>query len=147
MGGVDLVDQRTATYHLDRKSSVRFYLRIFFDLMDVTCANSYIVYNMLQPGGITLLNFKIAIATHLIGRYNSRNRAYPENNTLEKRKYRYQFQPEDIPLHLPEFAATRKQCKFCSNGDLDNKTFVECKTCGVHLCMVKERNCFKNYHS
>ena len=33
MGTVDLMDQRTAAYCLDRKSSVRFYLRIFFDLM------------------------------------------------------------------------------------------------------------------
>ena len=31
MGGVDLMDQRTAAYLLDGKSSVRFYLRIFFD--------------------------------------------------------------------------------------------------------------------
>ena len=43
MGGVDLIDQRTAAYHLDRKSRVRFYLRIFFDLMDVACANSFVV--------------------------------------------------------------------------------------------------------
>ena len=26
MGGVDLMDQRAATYHLDRRSSFRFYL-------------------------------------------------------------------------------------------------------------------------
>ena len=147
MGRVDLVGQRTATYHLDRKSSVRFYLRIFFDLMDVACANGYIVYNMLQPSDITLLNFKIAVATHLIGRYNSRDRAHPESNTGEKRKYRYQFQPDDTPSHLPEFATTRKRCKYCSNGGLDNKTFVECKTCVIYLCMVTERDCFNNHHS
>ena len=45
MGGVDLIDQRTAAYHLDRKSRVRFYLRIFFDLMDVACVNSFVVNN------------------------------------------------------------------------------------------------------
>ena len=33
MGGVDLMDQRTAVYRLDRKSSVRFYLQFFFDLI------------------------------------------------------------------------------------------------------------------
>ena len=31
MGGVDLMDQCTAAYCLDRKSSVRFYLHVFFD--------------------------------------------------------------------------------------------------------------------
>ena len=30
MGGVDLVDQRTVAYHLHCKSSIRFYLHIFF---------------------------------------------------------------------------------------------------------------------
>ena len=71
MGGVDLIDQRTAAYHLDRKSRVRFYLRIFFDLMDVACANSFVVYNMLHPNDLTLLDFKTVIATYLTGKYTS----------------------------------------------------------------------------
>ena len=36
ISGVDLIDQRAAAYYLDRKSTIRFYFRIFFDLMDVT---------------------------------------------------------------------------------------------------------------
>ena len=40
MGVVDLMDQRTAAYCLERKSSVRFYLRVFFELMDIACDNS-----------------------------------------------------------------------------------------------------------
>ena len=46
MGGVSLIDQSTTAYHLDRKSTIRFYLRIFFDLMDVAYANSDIVYKL-----------------------------------------------------------------------------------------------------
>ena len=38
--GVDLMDQRTAAFRLDRKSSARFYLHIFFDLMDIACVNT-----------------------------------------------------------------------------------------------------------
>ena len=49
MGGVDLMDQCTATYRLNRKSSVRHYLRILFDLMDIACVNSYLNYNMKHP--------------------------------------------------------------------------------------------------
>ena len=40
MNGVDHMDQRTAAYYLDRESYVRFYLHIFFDLMDIACVNS-----------------------------------------------------------------------------------------------------------
>ena len=47
MGGVNLMDQRTVAHCLDRKLSVKFYLRIFFDLMDIAYVNSYLIYNML----------------------------------------------------------------------------------------------------
>ena len=45
MGGVGLIDQRAAAYHLDKKSTVKLYLCIFFDLMDVAGANSYVFYS------------------------------------------------------------------------------------------------------
>ena len=115
--------------------------------MDVACANSYIAYNMLHPDDITLLNFKIAIATHLIGPYTNRSRCHPENKAGTKRKYRYQFQPDDIPTHLPEFKSTRKRCTYCYTEGVDHKTFVECSTFGVPLCLVKDRNCFVKHHS
>ena len=47
MGGVDIMDQKTAAYRLDRKSKFRFYFRIFFDLMDVALVNSFIVFEAL----------------------------------------------------------------------------------------------------
>ena len=66
MGGVDLMDQRTAAYQLDRKSSVTFYLRIFFDLLYIACVNSFLLYNMNHPRQLTLLDNKIVIAKNLI---------------------------------------------------------------------------------
>ena len=142
MGGVDLI----AAYHLDRKSRVRFYLRIFFDLMDVACVNSFVVNNMLHPSDLTLLDFKTIIATYLIGRYTSRSRAPPDEKTGSKRKYQYQFEPNHLPLHLPEFQSSRKRCKYCYKG-FERKTFVICIKCSVFLCLVKERNCFMKDHS
>ena len=45
MGGVDLLEQKTAVYRLDRKlSGGRYYLRLFFDIMDMCMVNSHIVY-------------------------------------------------------------------------------------------------------
>ena len=66
MGGVDLMDQRTAAYCLDRKSSVRFYLRIFFDLMDIAYVNSYLIYNKKHPNKLSLLDYRIVVAKNLI---------------------------------------------------------------------------------
>ena len=72
MGGVDLLDQRMVAYKLDRKSSSgHYYLRLFFDLMDIAVINSHVVYKALYPKGMELLDFKIVIAKYLIGAYNS----------------------------------------------------------------------------
>ena len=52
MGGVDLLDQKTAGYKLDRKSSVGCYcLRLFFDPMNISVVNSYAIYKVLYPKG------------------------------------------------------------------------------------------------
>ena len=72
MGGVDLLDQRMADYKLDRKSSHgRYYLRLFFDLMDIAVVNFHVVYKALYPKSMELLDFKIVILKSLIGAYNS----------------------------------------------------------------------------
>ena len=44
MDGVDVMNQKTAAYRLDRKSNYRFYLKMFFDLIDVAIVNSHIIY-------------------------------------------------------------------------------------------------------
>ena len=41
MGGVDIIDQKTAAYWLDHKSNFTFYL--FFDLINIAIMNSHIV--------------------------------------------------------------------------------------------------------
>ena len=147
MGGVDLIDQRIAAYHLDRKSRVRFYLRIFFYLMDVACANSFVAYNMVHPNDLTLLDFKTIIATYLIGRYASRSRAPPDGKTGSNKKYQYQFESNHLPLHLPEFQSSRKRCEYCYKAGFERKTFVKCMECRVFLCLAKKRNCFMKHHS
>ena len=64
MGGAmdHLMDQSTAAYHLDRKSSISFYLHNFFDLMDIACVNSYLSYNVKNPTKLLLLDLKIVVA-------------------------------------------------------------------------------------
>ena len=72
MGGVDLLDQKTAAYKLERKSTGgRYYLRLFFDLMDISAANLHAIFKVLHPNGMELLDFKIVLAKSLIDTYNS----------------------------------------------------------------------------
>ena len=43
MGGVDLIDQMKVTYEVDRRSKLYFYLRVFFDFLDIA-----VVYNKIE---------------------------------------------------------------------------------------------------
>ena len=45
MGDVDDIDQKAAAYRLDCKNKLIFYLRMFFDLIDIAIVNSHIVYD------------------------------------------------------------------------------------------------------
>ena len=69
MGGVEVIDQRTAAYRLVRKSYLTFYLQIFFDLMDIAFVISCLIYNMKHPNKLPLLDYKIVVAKKLI-QYN-----------------------------------------------------------------------------
>ena len=71
------MEQRTAAYCLDRKSSVRFNLRIFFDLMDIACTNSYLIYNMKHLNKLFLLLYKIVVAKNLIQYCQGRKKTVP----------------------------------------------------------------------
>ena len=79
------MDQRTPAYQLDRKSSVRFYLRIFFDLLDIACVNSFLVYNIKLRKQLILLDYKIVIAKNFIRWHQSRQRAVPSHDRVKER--------------------------------------------------------------
>ena len=85
MGGVDLCDRYTAAYHLDRRSKFRFYLRIFFDLMDVAMVNSFIVYKKLQPNALSFLDFKSLVSKSLIGSFTTKTREFPSSHFTKPR--------------------------------------------------------------
>ena len=121
--GVDLLDQRTAAYKLDRKlSSWRYYVRLFFDLMDIAVVNSHAVYKALYTKGMELLDFKIVIAKSLIGAYDSRFR----NTSITHTSLR-EVLPASVPLHLPVIQTTRSKCRYCYNAGIENKTYMQCK--------------------
>ena len=87
--------------------------------MNIACANSCIVYNMIHPNDLILLDFKIIVLTYLIGRYTSRSRAPPDGKTSCKRKY----QTMGILLQRKNY---------------DLKTYAKCAECGIFLCLNQE---------
>ena len=101
MSGVDVIDHKTAACRLGRKSKIRFYWRIFLDLIDIVIVNSHIVYTKLG-NSISLLDFKIVVSKSLIERYSNRQRSFPLSRT-SKQKALGSSLPREIPTHMPEF--------------------------------------------
>ena len=138
MGGVDLMDQCTAAYHLDRKSSVRFSFRVFFDLIHIACVNSYLIYYMKHS------NKLIVFAKNLIHYHQGRNMAVPMLRPSKRKN-----QPGLIDNHgghLPDYQTKRKRCAYCVMEGKENRTFVISLACNIPLCLVKERNCVQKHH-
>ena len=66
MGGVDLCDQMKVSYEVDRRSKVRFYLRVFFDFLDINVVNSKILYDKIQStAAIPSMDFRFSLAHSL----------------------------------------------------------------------------------
>ena len=67
---------------------------------------------------------------------------------------------ENVGIHIPIFSSRRGRCEWCQShrtrtvrvaekGDkrgLESRPFSKCQTCGIHLCLSKKRNCFKEFH-
>ena len=100
------MDQRAAAYRQDQKSSVRFYLRIFFHLMDITCVNSYFIYNMKHPNKMSLPDYKTIITKNLIQYHQGRKRAVPMSRPSRRKN-----QPESIDNNHEGIYQITKRCE------------------------------------
>ena len=106
--GLQFLVLRSVACCLNRKSSVRFYLRIFFDLMDIACVNSYLIYNMKHPNKLSLLDYKIIVAKNLIQYHQGWKRAVPMSRLCKRKN-----QPESIDNHgghLPDYQTMYVLC-------------------------------------
>ena len=116
----------------------------FFDLMDIACVDSYLIYNMRHLNNLPFLDYKIFIAKNLIQYHQDRKRSVPMLRPSKKKN-----QPKSIDNHgghLPDYQTMRKRCAYCAMDIKENRTFAICLPCNIPLWLVKERNCFQRYH-
>ena len=123
------MDQPTAAYWLDCKSSVSFYLCIFFDLLDIACVNCFLVYNMKHPKQLTLPNYKIVLAKNFIRWQQSCQRTVLLSRPSKRKSS--SVAGNDHGDHLPEFQTRRKRCALL---------FIVSLAYDIPLCLVKDRN-------
>ncbi|XP_048064107.1 piggyBac transposable element-derived protein 3-like [Megalobrama amblycephala] len=155
MGGVDLLDMLSALYKFSFRSR-RWYMYIWWHTVTVAVINAWNLYRrdqkMLDPKMKTmaLRRFQALVGTSLtsagkakkVGRPLSCPEAAPSaprkrsscSVSLDVRR--------DAMDHFPTWE-TRQRCKHCTNNHFSH---VYCEKCKVHLCLNKDRNCFRDYH-
>ena len=144
MGVSDLSDQMKVTYEVDRWSKFRFYLRVFFDFLDIAIVNSKIVNNKIESAPLlSSLEFRYSIAQTMTRKFSSRKRAVP----LSRPSKRSRGPSFDIVDHLLDFAPSRVRYAFCSSKNVEIRTYVHCITCNIALYLRKNCNCLEQYHT
>mmetsp|Transcript_126734 Transcript_126734/g.364538 ORF Transcript_126734/g.364538 Transcript_126734/m.364538 type:complete len:609 (+) Transcript_126734:875-2701(+) len=133
MGGVDLADMRRLHCSSTIMGQNRWWLKLFFYLLDVGTSNSLILHNEYRKksvGGkpyapMNIVNFKMMLVEGLIGKkvddlFMTANQENSEQHML---------------VHVA--GATRFRCAYCSlMHGTSSRTRWKCVGCGVPLCSV-----------
>ncbi|XP_049809183.1 piggyBac transposable element-derived protein 3-like [Schistocerca nitens] len=80
IGGVDLLDSMLGYYRIQIRSK-KWYLNIFFHLVDLACVNSWLLWRRRNMDYMPLVDFKVAVAEALCktGKSLSKKRGRPSN--------------------------------------------------------------------
>ncbi|XP_063236268.1 piggyBac transposable element-derived protein 3-like [Bacillus rossius redtenbacheri] len=149
MGGVDLADRMIAHYPHGFKSK-KWYLRVFFHLLNMALVNAWISYKEAKNEKIPFVTFKASVAHTLIalGTTEVRKRGRPsclEEAVLSKKK--------TVPLtvtpqvrfdgyeHWPKKAEGREMR--CRNDTCKKRTRYICSKCQVAVCP----DCMQSFHT
>lgn len=150
MGGVDMADAMRRLYTCSRKSKNKWYMRLFWFLVDTCIANAYILQcespNHLPTCSIgqkkkpvyqTQLNFTLELAGQLIEQHSSRTYAgrIPTLPQSDESKH---------TEHVPCKYEKPRRCKVCDKPKNKHVSNFGCAKCGVALCIYP---CFGIYHS
>ncbi|XP_063818872.1 piggyBac transposable element-derived protein 2-like [Pseudophryne corroboree] len=145
--GVNLMDQCVAMYPHRRKNR-RWYIRVFFHFLDVTCVNAWLLYRMSGFNDMNLLDFKASIARALInaGCMEQRRRERSSETPPPLKRRAVSKAPPEIRFsvghHWPKLTDA-KHANRCHDVACTRKTKYICMQCLEPLCP----GCFSNFHT
>ena len=129
MGGVDLADMRRLHCNSTIMGQNRWWLKLFFYLLDVGTSNALVLHNFTRQTAMTVVDFKMCLVQGFLG-----DRMRPV--------------PEAVVDHLPLRTNGRYRCVYCSLFNKMKRTRFRCNAqcCLLPLCSVgtgsNEQDCF-----
>jgi len=120
MSGIDRADQMMSYYSMPRKY-MRWYVKVFFHLVNICLWNSNYLYN-LQVSKTSHLEFRRHIISYLLGApLNQRSSHSPKSFTINE--------TQSEPLHIIQKVQKRKRCRVCHANKKRSTTLFICDTC------------------
>ena len=141
MGGVDVADQCRLHCNSTIMGQNRWWLKLFFYLLDVGTANALVLYQLaMDDTNINLPDFKLRLIQGLLGNRHEAIARAPKSPTKEN-------------VHKPGTVAGRYRCAYCALFNNLHRTSFKCTApgCGIPLCVPghgkHDRDCFNIVHS
>lgn len=162
MGGVDICDQQMECYRTWIKTR-KWTLKVSLHFLDLAVVNSWMEYradcvrsNVPKNKVKDLLCFRMEIAEALISAPKRNRRSFEEEDTeinqqqKKPQNYRAPLPGVDKKLdgydHWPinDDLTTARMCRI---KECLSRTRIRCEKCNVYLCLNKNKNCFKDFHT
>ena len=137
MGGVDLADMRRLHCNSTIMGQNRWWLKLFFYLLDVGTSNALVLYRLAMDGKpestMKIVNFKMKLVQSLVG---------------------HKISSIDAPIEIQHELVRSEQrnyCAYCALFSLKKRTRFKCSVCNVPLCSVgtgkSVSDCYALMHS
>ena len=164
MGGVDKLDFLISLHRILAKTR-KWPVRMIFHFLDFSLANSWLQYRDFEVDqGTPKSNIVDLLACHdevvlslimsrLPGRSLGRPRSCTDGTVTSPeppKRSKIAVRPVenvryDLAEHWPESVDGKPQR--CKLEQCHGRSRVRCKKCNVHLCLMKDRNCFEVFHT
>ena len=156
MNAVDRADQVLATNNVQRKC-MRWWKALFFHLIDIAVANSYILFKehqtkfpeneaLRRSSSYSLGNFREELVRQLCG-FPEETDVPPANCTVKPATRLGKFDT----VHVPVYGERKRSCVVCCRLERkQRKVYSYCSApeCeGKYMHITKERNCFEIFHT
>lgn len=140
MGGVDLADQKTAVYDMNRKSR-KWWKKVFFKILMLCVVNAWIIYMEHHHSKQPLIQFIVPLAEALIAE-GVKHKGLKTRRTGGRPSKRTKKETLNIGDHLPVEGTLRRRCVRCTSIKKEKRTKFVCSGCNNALCP----SCFAPFH-
>jgi len=147
MGGVDLKDQLLQPYLLERKKMTKWYIKLFWRLLNITVLNCMVICCANSGQNKTdHFKFRVELVQALLIEHGSESiRKFQGHHSTDKNVM--QLLERHFPERIPpteKKARPTKRCVVCHKNNRRKETVFRCPKCEAALCVEES---FKAFHT